>query len=77
MNEISTNILMCSKVCFLFLHAQNLVKKMTVKTMIFAKNLHKYELLMKCRESHNTTKQQINGNLADSELPTGCSASVI
>lgn len=36
---------------------------------IYAQNLHRYELSVNCRESHNTSKQQVDGNLVDLELP--------
>jgi hypothetical protein len=60
---------------FLDLHVPNLkVKELDYeKHKIYAENLHRYELLVNCsRESHTTSKQQVDGNLMASELPTSC-----
>jgi hypothetical protein len=56
---------------------QNQSKKLDYENhKIYAENLHRYQLLVNCRESHNTSKQQVDGNLVDLELPTGCGAIV-
>jgi hypothetical protein len=52
------------------LHVPNLSQKLDYENRkIYAENLHRYELSVNCRESHNTSKQQVDGNLVFLELP--------